>query len=72
MCLLFDIKEIIFCTSRPQYTHKIMSVFYFCLLVSQHSYLVWSLQRFVVERMYDVDVCAQQSSNAGVALNIPV
>ena len=29
MCLLFDIKEIIFCTSRPQYTHKIMSVFYF-------------------------------------------
>ena len=29
MCLLFDIKEIIFCTTRPQYTHKIMTVFYF-------------------------------------------
>ena len=29
MCLLFDIKEIIFRTIRPQYTHKIMSVFYF-------------------------------------------
>ena len=46
--------------------------FIFCLLVSQHSYLVRSFQGFVVERMHDVDVCAQQSSNAGVELNIPV
>ena len=33
MYLLFDIKEIIFCTSRPQYTHKIMSVFYFFIIL---------------------------------------
>ena len=61
MCLLFDIKEIIFCTSRPQYTHKIMSVFYFlssCLTTQLAGLVISAVCRW--ENAWRVCLCTTE------------
>ena len=62
MCL-FKLKEIKFCTSRPQQPHRIMSVLFFAFVSNatpQISQLVWSFQRFVVAGMPCARLCVTE------------